>query len=81
MAGLLGVFETISRAIRDCSAPLLETWVAEPPVRAAGVGVGVGGSSVQGKREHDQEVKQEAQTERGRNGVSSLKQWKPADCS
>ena len=45
-------------------------------------GWGVVGSSVQGKREeHDQEVKQEAQTERGRNGISSLKQWKLADCS
>lgn len=28
----MGVFETISRVIQDCWAPLLEMWVAEPPV-------------------------------------------------
>lgn len=33
------------------------------------------------REENDQEVKQEAQTERGRNDLSNLKQWKLVDCS
>lgn len=57
--------------IQGCLAPLLEMlWIGELPVlHAAG---GVQASSVHGEREgNDQEVKQEAGTERGRNGISS----------